>query len=103
MFWCTRQGFPLDTDQVNTETGTLRFTAPGSPHTNDMVIYMGNYSLAAPMRGVEHVRPEGIGISQCMYLALSQGELTIRSGDPRQPPHIDLNLLDHPSDWNACG
>ena len=63
-----------------------------------MVIYMGNYSSATPMRGLDHVEPEGIGVSQCLYMALSQGELTIRSRDPRQPPHIDLNLLDHPFD-----
>jgi len=98
MFWRTRQGFPLDTDQVNTGTVTLRFTAPGSPYTNDMVIYMGNYSSATPMRGADHVNPEGIGVSQCLYMALSQGELTIQSSDPRQPPRIDLNLLDHPFD-----
>ena len=55
MFWRTRPGFPLDTDQVNTGTVTLRFTAPGSPYSNDMVIYMGNYSSATPMRGVDHV------------------------------------------------
>ena len=75
---------------------TLRFTAPGSPYSNDMVIYMGNYSSATPMRGVDHLEPEGIGVSQCLYMALSQGELTIRSRDSIQQPHIDLNLLDHP-------
>ena len=98
MFWWTRRGFPLDTNQVNTGTVTLRFTAPGSSYTNDMVIYMGNYSSATPMRGVDHVEPEGIGVSQCLYMALSHGELTIRSRDPRRQPHIDLNLLDHPFD-----
>ena len=98
MFWRTRENFLLDTDQVNTGTVTLRFTAPGSPHANDMVIYMGNYSSATPMRGIDHMKPEGIGVSQCLYMALSQGELTIRSRDPKQPPHIDLNLLDHPFD-----
>ncbi len=98
MFWRTRPGFPLDTNQVNTGTVTLRFTAPGSPYTNDMVIYMGNYSSATPMRGVDHVEPAGIGVSQCLYMALSHGELTIRSRDPRQHPHINLNLLDHPFD-----
>ena len=81
MFWRTRRDFPLDTNQVNTGTVTLRFTAPGSPSSNDMVIYMGNYSSATPMRGVDHVEPEGIGVSQCLYMALSQGELTIRSRD----------------------
>ena len=98
MFWRTRRDFPLDTNQVNTGTVTLRFTAPGSSYTNDMVIYMGNYSSTTPMRGVDHVEPEGIGVSQCLYMALSHGELTIRSRDPRQQPHIDLNLLDHPFD-----
>ncbi len=98
MFWRTRHDFPLDTNQVNTGTVTLRFTAPRSPYANDMVIYMGNYSSATPMRGVDHVEPEGIGVSQCLYMALSQGELTLRSSDPRQPPRIDLNLLDHPFD-----
>ena len=63
-----------------------------------MVIYMGNYSSATPMRGVDHMEPEGIGVSQCLYMALSHGELAIRSRDPRQQPRIDLNLLDHPFD-----
>ena len=98
MFWRTHPEFPLDTNQVNTGTVTLRFTAPGSPYTNDMVIYMGNYSSATPMRGVDHLKPEGIGVSQCLYMALSQGELTIRSRDPREPPSIDLNLLAHDFD-----
>ena len=98
MFWRTRPDFPLDTDQVNTGTVTLRFTAPGSSHANDMVIYMGNYSSATPMRGIDHMKPEGIGVSQCLYMALSQGELAVRSRDPKQAPHIDLNLLDHPFD-----
>ena len=98
MFWRTRPDFPLDTNQVNTGTVTLRFTSTGSPYTNDMVIYMGNYSSATPMRGVDHREPEGIGVSQCLYMALSHGELTIGSRDPRLPPRIDLNLLDHPFD-----
>ena len=98
IFWGTRHDFPLDTNQVNTGTVTLRFTAPASPYVNDMVIYMGNYSSATPMRGLDAVEPEGIGVSQCLYMALSQGELTLRSRDPRQQPRIDLNLLDHPFD-----
>ena len=44
------------------------------------------------------MKPEGIGVSQCLYMALSQGELAVRSRDPKQPPRIDLNLLDHPFD-----
>ena len=68
MFWRTGQDFSLDANQVNTGTVTLRFTSPGSPYANDMVIYMGNYSSATPMRGLEHVEPEGVGsASVCIW------------------------------------
>lgn len=96
--WRTREGFPLNTTQVATGTVTLRFTATASPFDNDMVIYMGNYSAARPMRGQDHLRPVGIGVSLCLYLALSKGELRLRSRDPMQPPYLNFNLLDDPFD-----
>ena len=98
MAWRTREGFPLDIDQVTTGTVTLRFTASDSPFRNDLVIYMGNYSAEKPMRGLDHRNPVGVGVSLCLYLALSQGELRIQSDDPRQPPYLDFNLLDDPFD-----
>ena len=98
MAWRTREGFPLNVDQVATGTVTLRFTASGSPFKNDMVIYMGNYAAARPMRGLDHLGPAGVGVSLCLYLALSQGELRIQSSDPEQPPYLDFNLLDDPFD-----
>ncbi len=96
--WRTREGFPLDVDQVATGTVTLRFTASSSPFENDLVIYMGNYAAQRPMRGLDHVEPVGVGVSLCLYLALSQGELRLQSSDPRQPPYLDFNLLDDPFD-----
>ena len=98
MAWRTREGFPLDVDQVTTGTITLRFTASGSPFKNDLVIYMGNYSTERPMRGLDHENPVGVGVSLCLYLALSQGELRVQSNDPGQPPYLDFNLLDDPFD-----
>jgi len=98
MAWRTREGFPLNTEQVTTGTVTLRFTASGSHFKNDLVIYMGNYSAERPMRGSDHESPVGVGVSLCLYLALSQGKLRIRSSDPRQPPYLDFNLLDDPYD-----
>ena len=98
MVWRIREGFPLNTDQVTTGTVTLRFTASGSPFKNDLVIYMGNYSAVRPMRGLDHANPVGVGVSLCLYLALSQGELRIQSNDPRQPPYLDFNLLADPFD-----
>ena len=96
--WRTREGFPVDVDQVATGTVTLRFTASGSPYENDLVIYMGNYAASRPMRGLDHMDPVGIGVSLCLYLAVSQGELRVRSADPMQPPDLDFNLLDDPFD-----
>ena len=98
MAWRTREDFHLNTDQVTTGTVTLRFTASGSPFKNDLVIYMGNYSAERPMRGMDHEKPVGLGVSLCLYLALSQGELRIQSADPRQPPYLEFNLLDDPFD-----
>ena len=98
MAWRTREGFPLNVDQVSTGTVTLRYTASDSPFENDMVIYMGNYSAARPMRGLDRTRPVGIGVSLCLYLGLSQGELRLRSADPTRPPYLDYNLLDDPFD-----
>ena len=98
MAWRTRSDFPLNTEQVGTGNVTLRFTAPGSPFENDLVIYMGNYAAARPMRGLDRDHPVGIGVSQCLYMALSQGELRIRSRDPKQPPELDFNLLADPFD-----
>ena len=98
MAWRTREGFPLNVDQVATGTVTLRYTASGSPFENDMVIYMGNYAAERPMRGLDQENPVGVGVSLCLYLALSQGELRLRSNDPEQPPYLDFNLLDDPFD-----
>ena len=98
MAWRTREGFPLNVDQVATGTVTLRFTASGSPFENDMVIYMGNYAAERPMRGLDQEAPAGVGVSQCLYLALSRGELRVRSRDPEEPPYLDFNLLDDPFD-----
>ena len=98
MAWRTRDDFPLNVNQVATGTVTLRFTASGSPFENDMVVYMGNYAAERPMRGLDHITPAGVGVSQCLYLALSHGELRVRSRDPEEPPYLDFNLLDDPFD-----
>lgn len=98
MAWRTREGFPLNVDQVATGNVTLRFTASGSPFENDLIIFMGNYAASRPMRGLDHRNPVGIGVSLGLYLALSQGELRLRSADPGEPPYLNFNLLDDPFD-----
>ena len=96
--WYTKEGYPLDIDQVTSGTVTLRYTAPGSPFVNDMILYVGNYLAARPFRGLDEKAPVGVGASQCLYMALSEGELRLQSTDPRQQPILDYNLLDDPFD-----
>ena len=98
MCWITKPDYPLNTNQVVSGTMTLRYTAPGSPFVNDMILYCGNYLAARPFRGLDEKDPVGIGVSQCLYLALSEGELRLKSTDPRQQPEMDFNLLDDPFD-----
>ena len=96
--WYTKEDYPLNIDQVTSGTVTLRYTAPGSPFVNDMILYVGNYLAARPFRGLDEKAPVGVGVSQCLYLALSEGELRLQSTDPRQQPILDYNLLDDPFD-----
>ena len=98
MAWRTRKGFPLHIDQVTSGTVTLRYTASGSPFQNDMIAYMGNYMAERPFKGLDEKAPVGIGVSLCLYLALSQGELRLQSTDPRQQPFLDYNYLADPFD-----
>ena len=88
-----RKGYLLDVNQTTSGTVTLRYTAEDSPFVNDMIVYMANYLAARPFRGLDEKDPVGIGASQCLYLALSEGELRLQSTDPRQQPILDYNLL----------
>jgi len=96
--WITRDGYPLDVNQVDCGTVTLRYTAEGSPFPNDMILYVANYLAARPFRGLDEKAPVGVGVCQCLYLPLSQGELRLQSTDPLQQPILDYNLLDDPFD-----
>ena len=96
--WYTKEDYPLNIDQVTSGTVTLRYTAPGSPFVNDMILYVGNYLAARPFRGLDEKAPVGVGVSQCLYLALSEGELRLQSTDPRHQPILDYNLLSDPFD-----
>ena len=65
---------------------------------NDMILYVGNYLATRPFRGLDEKAPVGVGASQCLYMALSEGELRLQSTDPRQQPILNYNLLDDPFD-----
>ena len=98
MCYLTLPDFPMDLPMTATGTVTLRYTATGSPFTNDMIIYMGNYSARRPNRGLDEKDPVGFSVGPCLYLAVSHGELRLQSTDPRQQPILDYNLLDDPFD-----
>ncbi len=39
--------------------------------------------------------------SICLLRPRSRGAVTLRDADPHSPPQIELNLLDHPEDWET--
>ena len=96
--YITRPEYPLDLPTPAFGVVTLRYTAPGSHFTNDMIVYMGNYSAKRPGRGLDDKDPVGITVGPCLYLAMSQGELRLQSTNPLQQPILDYNLLDDPFD-----
>ena len=76
----------------------VRYTAEGSPLENDMIVYLSAASGTGRNRGGEHGDVVGIGAGLGLNLALSKGELRLRSSDYREHPYLDYNLLDHEED-----
>jgi choline dehydrogenase len=63
----------------------LTFTAPGSPHRNDLQImpsYRGNL----------------LALTVMLNRSFSTGSVRLSSADPREGPQIKLNYLSHPGD-----
>ena len=75
-----------------------RYTAEGSPLENDMIVYLSAASGIGRNRGGEHADVVGLGAGLGLNLAHSKGELRLRSGDYRDHPYLDYNLLDHEED-----
>ncbi len=75
----------------------VRYTAEGSALKNDMAIYPDAAAGGEHMGG-EHGEMVGISATVCLNLALSKGEIRLRSNDYRDYPLLNYNLLDHEED-----
>jgi choline dehydrogenase-like flavoprotein len=95
--WQPKTGYPMIPHLPRYQVA-LRYTAPGSTLRDDLQILMISYATNRVDRGGDGRTPVGIAIQPVLNLALSRGELQLRSADQSVQPAIDLNLLDHPAD-----
>lgn len=85
--WAADSSLDVQENPIGAQKVALRYTADGSQLRNDMITVMRfryDYRQAVMSAG--------------LYLARSEGRLTLRSADPTEQPFIDYNLLDEPFD-----
>ena len=100
MLWATKPGLELKRFVPNGQL-LVRYTAENSPLENDMIVYLSG--AAGKRRNMAGKRSDlvglvGIGAGLGLNLALSKGEIRLNSGDYRDQPYLDYNLLDHEED-----
>ncbi len=93
----TKPGYPLDGLAPRMQVG-LRYTASGSALRDDMLLWPFSYATDRVEKGGERMSPVGIRFVASIYLAMSKGEITLRSAEPHEQPFIDLRLMTHPFD-----
>ena len=97
ILWATKPEVELERFLPNAQL-LVRYTAEGSPLENDMIVYLSAASGMARNRGGKHGDLLGLGAGLGLNLALSKGEVRLRSNDYRDQPYLDYNLLDHEED-----
>ena len=86
MRWQVTEALPMDLQQPRHQV-VLRYTADGSPHHLDMMVYI--VSLA------EH---QAIDLRPTINLAASAGTLTLTSSDPQVQPLLHYHYLEEAAD-----
>ena len=103
MLWATKPEVDLAPFLPSAQL-LVRYTAEGSPLENDMIVYLNAAAGMARNRGgmrggaVGLSAVVGLGASLGLNLAMSKGEIRLRSGDYRDYPYLDYNLLNHEED-----
>ena len=97
ILWATKPEVELTSFVPNTQL-LVRYTAEGSAIENDMIVYLSAASGMGRNMGSKHGNVVGLGAGLGLNLALSKGELRLRSNDYRDQPYLDYNLLDHEED-----
>ena len=95
--WATRPEVELDALGPRIQL-TLRYTAEGSPLTNDMIVYMMTAASERSDRGGLRLDVDRIQMNLCINLAKGSGELRLASADPAEPVLLDYNYLTEAED-----
>ena len=97
LLWATKPEVELERFVPNSQL-LVRYTAEGSPLQNDMIVYL-SAAAGKGEHGRQARRPCRTGRrTRAQPGALSKGELRLRSGDYRDHPYLDYNLLDDEED-----
>ena len=78
-------------------TVALRYTASNSKLSNDMFIHQTAFSFPRMYWGGE-TTDSFVGMSACLYLQESMGELKLRTKDPNIQPYINFKFLNTKED-----
>ena len=97
IIWATKSGVDIPPFAHSNQT-TLRYTADGSNLENDMIVYFRATSGRSTTPGGFRSDPVGIACGLGLNLALSKGQVVLKSGDYREQPVLSYNLMDHPED-----
>ena len=97
ILWATKPEVELERFAANSQL-LVRYTAEGSSLENDMIVYLNAGTGVPRSRGGAHDDLVGIGASLGLNLALSKGEIRLRSNDYQDHPDLNYNLLDHEED-----
>ena len=90
--WNTTKGYEQDILAPRLQF-VLRYTAEGSHLRNDMLIHPISYATQRLYYTDMEEGPVGLGMTACIYLADSAGEIWLRTANPRVQPYLDYNLL----------
>jgi choline dehydrogenase len=92
VLWKNGPRHPLVPDRPRYQV-TLRYTASGSHLRNDMQVGVSSYAASRVDRGGDGQTPAGVSMSAVLNLAVSKGEVRLRSADPAVQPLLEYRLL----------
>ena len=101
ILWATKPEVELRLFVPNSQL-LVRYTAEGSSLKNDMIVYPSAAAGRERQMGGYHGEMVGLFAALGLNLALSKGEIRLRSNDYRDQPWLDYNLLDHEEDLRRC-
>ena len=97
ILWATKPEVDLRRHVANAQI-LARYTAEGSPLENDMIVYLSSGMGHRPNMGGWDGELVGLGANLGLNLAHAKGEVRLNSGDYRDHPYLDYNLLANDED-----